>query len=80
MLAEEVIPDLVHRQPEHSNIEKAAELVRVLRVRKLAERLGLDLPDSLAGYRELVSDLFQGMIALHADAEAHAHDALLARR
>jgi len=78
MLAEEVIPDLVHRQPEHSNIEKAAELV--LRVRKLAERVGLDLPDSLAGYRELVSDLFQGMIAPHADAEAHAHDALLARR
>jgi hypothetical protein len=78
MLAEEVILDLVHRQPEHSNIEKAAELV--LRVRKLAERVGLDLPDSLAGYRELVSDLFQGMIALHADAEAHAHDALLARR
>jgi hypothetical protein len=68
------------RQPEHSNIEKAAELVRVLRVLKLAERLGLDLPDSLAGYRELVSDLFQGMIAPHADAEAHAHDALLARR
>jgi hypothetical protein len=78
MLAEEVIPDLVRRQPVRSNIEKAAELV--LRVRKLAERVGLDLPDSLAGYRELVSNLFQGMIALHADAEAHAHDALLARR
>jgi hypothetical protein len=29
MLAEEVNPDLVHRQPEHSNIEKAAELARV---------------------------------------------------
>src|SRR5262249_57475186 len=64
---------------EHSNIEKAAQFARVVRVLQLAERLGLDLPDSFAGYRELVSDLFQGM-AIHPDAEAHAQDALLARR
>ena len=43
---------------EQSNIEKAAQFARVVRVLQLAERLGLDLPDSFAGYRELVSDLF----------------------
>jgi hypothetical protein len=42
---------------EHSNIEKASQFARVVRVLKLAERLGLDLPDSFAGYRELLSDL-----------------------
>ena len=43
---------------KHSNIEKGAQFARVVRVLKLAERLGLDLPDSFAGYRELLSDLF----------------------
>ena len=43
---------------EHSNIEKGAQFARVVRVLKFAERLGLDLPDSFAGYRELVSDFF----------------------
>ena len=43
---------------EHSNIEKSAQLARMVRVLKFAERLGLDLPDSFAGYRELVSDFF----------------------
>ena len=45
-------------ETEHSNIEKATQFARVVRVLKLAERLGLDLPDSFAGYRELLSDLF----------------------
>ena len=45
-------------ETKHSNIEKAAQFARVVRVLKLAERLGLDLPDSFAGYRELLSDLF----------------------
>src|SRR5262252_10194184 len=67
------------RGTKHSNIEKAAQLARMVRVPKLAERLGLDLPDSLAGYRELVSDLFQGMMTIHPDAESHAQDALLPR-
>src|SRR5580704_10951839 len=35
--------------PKHANIEKAAQFARVVRVLKLAERLGLDLPDSFAG-------------------------------
>jgi hypothetical protein len=45
-------------ETEHSNIEKAAQFARVVRVLQLAERLGLDLPDSFASYRELLSDLF----------------------
>jgi hypothetical protein len=51
----------IDRRPgetEHSNIEKVAQLARMVRVLELAERLGLDLPDSFAGYRELVSDFF----------------------
>src|SRR6516162_7279443 len=63
---------------EHLNIEESAQLARMVRVLKFAECLGLDLPNSFAGYRELVSDFFQGM-AIHPDAEAHAQDALLAR-
>jgi hypothetical protein len=38
------------RETEHSNIEKAAQFARVVRVLKFAQRLGLDLPDSFAGY------------------------------
>jgi hypothetical protein len=51
-------PTETPRGTKHSNIEKAAQFARVVRVLKLAERLGLDLPDSFAGYRELLSDLF----------------------
>ena len=46
---------------------------------QLPERLGLDLADALAGDRELLADLFQRVIGVHADAEAHAQHALLAR-
>ena len=38
------------RGMEHSNIEKAAQFERVVRVLKFAERLGLDLPDAFAGH------------------------------
>ena len=61
-------------------VEKAAQFARVARVFELAQRLGLDLADALAGHRELLPDLFEGVIGVHADAEAHAQDALLARR
>src|SRR6266571_2015452 len=47
---------------------------------QLAQRLGLDLADALARDRELLADLFQRMVGVHADAEAHAQDTLLARR
>src|SRR5215472_10918801 len=47
---------------------------------ELAQRLGLDLADALARHRELVADLFQRVVLVNADAEAHADYTLLARR
>src|SRR5471032_631529 len=47
---------------------------------QLAQRLGLDLPDALAGDFEVLADLFQRVVGLLADAEAHAQDLLFARR
>src|SRR5436190_10248400 len=46
---------------------------------ELAQRLGLDLADALTRDRELLADLFQRVVGVHADAEAHAENALLAR-
>src|SRR5262244_111347 len=47
---------------------------------ELAQRLGLDLADALARDRELVADLFQRVVLVHAYAEAHADYTLLPRR
>ncbi len=47
---------------------------------QLAQRLRLDLADALAGDAELLADLFQRVVGVHADAEAHAQHALLAGR
>ena len=47
---------------------------------QLAQRLGLDLTDPFAGHRELLADLFQRVVGVHADAEAHPQDPLLSRR
>src|SRR5499427_3702716 len=41
---------------------------------------GLDLTDALARHREPLADLFQRVVLVNADAEAHAQYALLARR
>ena len=49
-----------------------------LRMLQLTQRLSLDLPDPLAGHRELLPDLLQRMIGVHPDAEAHPQHALLA--
>src|SRR6266436_3392001 len=46
---------------------------------QLPQRLGLNLTDALAGHRELLADFLQGVVGVHADAEAHAQDAFLAR-
>src|SRR6201995_1601417 len=47
---------------------------------QLAERLGLDLTDALAGDREALADFLERVLAAVADAEAHLDDLLLARR
>ena len=46
---------------------------------QLPQRLGLDLPDALARHRKLLANLFQSVILVHADSEAHAQHAFLAR-
>src|SRR5262249_44700571 len=61
-------------------IQEAAQLAAAARVLELPERLGLDLADALARHRELLADLFQRVVGIHADAEAHANYTLLARR
>ena len=47
---------------------------------QLAQRLGLDLANALAGHRELLADFLQRVIGVHADAEAHAEHAFLDRK
>src|SRR5579863_5779321 len=66
-------------RPRPSTVQEAAQLAAAARVLELAQGLGLDLADALAGDGELLTDLFQGVVGVHADAEAHAQDALLAR-
>jgi hypothetical protein len=61
-------------------VQKAPELPAPAWMLQLAQRLGLDLADALAGHRELLADFLQRVIGVHADAEAHAQHALLARR
>ena len=46
---------------------------------EMAQRLGFDLADALAGDRELLADFLERVVGVHADAEAHAQHAFLAR-
>ena len=68
-----------HPCPIPSIIEEAPEHPGPARVLQLPQRLGLDLADALARHRELLTDLFQRVVGVHADAEAHAQHPLLAR-
>ena len=45
-------------------------MARPFRGSKLAQRLRLNLTDTLSGDVKLLTDLFEGMLALAADAEA----------
>src|SRR4051794_22042475 len=62
-----------------SAVEEAPKLPRPARMLELAQRLRLDLADALARDGKLLADLFQRVIGVHADAEAHAEHPLLAR-
>src|SRR6476646_11582709 len=61
-------------------VQEASQLPRPARMLELAQRLGLDLADALARHRELLADLFQRVVGVHADSEAHAQHALFAWR
>src|SRR5574342_614837 len=60
-------------------LHEALEPLGARGVAQLAQRLGLDLADALAGHLEVLPHLLQGVIGLLADAEAHAQHLLLAR-
>src|SRR5215210_3504054 len=62
-----------------SVVQEASELPAPRGMLQLAQGLRLDLADALAGHRELLADLLEGVVGVHADAEAHAQHALLAR-
>ena len=47
-------------------------MVRARRMTQLSQRLGLDLPDTLAGYVELLANFFERVIGIHIDSESHA--------
>src|ERR1035441_8051859 len=53
---------------------------RTFRRAKLAQRLGFDLPDALTGDVEFLTDLFQSVLALAADAEAQPDHFFFFRR
>src|SRR5690606_31234647 len=53
-------------------VEEAAQVVAAGGVAQLAQGLGFDLPDPLAGDVELLADFFQRVVGIHVDAEAHA--------
>src|SRR6266545_1003675 len=63
-----------------SGLQEAPELLGAGRVTELAQRLGLDLPDALAGDGEVLADLLERVLAAVGQAEAQAQHLLLARR
>src|SRR5512141_2006621 len=60
--------------------QERLQLLRPRRMAELAQRLGLDLPDPLAGDVERPADFFEGVLGAVADAEPHLQDLLLPRR
>src|SRR5688500_1760390 len=68
------------RQSDASTFRESLELARTSRMAKLLQRFGLDLPDPFPRDAEFLADLLQRMLRHAADAEAHAQNALLARR
>src|SRR6476620_8880255 len=60
-------PAVVALKAEKSVVEERAEFPRSARMLELAQGLGLDLFDALAGHRELLADLFQSVVGVHAD-------------
>src|SRR5713101_9191619 len=65
--------------PRRSVVTEAPKRPAPRRMLQLAQGLSLDLADAFAGDRELLADLFERMVGVHADAEAHAQHPLLAR-
>ena len=63
-----------------SRSEQSSQMARPFWRPKLAQGLGFDLTDALAGDIEFLADLLQSVLALAADAEAQPDHFLLFRR
>src|SRR3984893_6927821 len=63
-----------------SRLQEAPELLGARGMPELAERLGLDLPDALAGDREVLADLFQRVLAAVRQAEPRTQNLFVRRR
>src|SRR3546814_4233693 len=61
-------------------VEERTQVVRAARMAQLAQRLGLDLANALAGDVELLADFFERVVGVHVDAEAHPQHLGLTRR
>ena len=55
-------------------VEEGAQVFAAGRVAQLAQGLGFDLADTLAGDVELLAHFLEGVVGVHVDAEAHAQD------
>src|SRR5215469_15213377 len=62
------------------SIHKRFQFPRPRGMAKLAQGLGFDLADTLAGDRERLADLFQGMLGAVFQTKPHLDDFLFARR
>src|SRR5216684_830747 len=60
------------RPVDCSGVREAAQPLAARGVAQLAQRLGLDLADALAGDREVLAHFLQRVVGLLADSEAHA--------
>src|SRR4029453_4563959 len=63
-----------------SRLQEAPELLGPRGGPQLAQRLGLDLPDALAGDREVLADFLERGLPAVGEPEAEAHPLLFARR
>src|SRR5438067_13832512 len=61
-------------------LEKASQLFASRRMPQLPQRLRFDLPNALTGHVELLAHLFERVVGIHFDAEAHAQHFRFARR
>src|SRR5580704_4447418 len=62
------------------SLEKCPELAAARRMPELAQRLGFDLTDALAGDGEALADLFERVLAAVPNPEPHLDHLLFARR
>src|SRR5207245_10306345 len=62
-----------------TSVEEGAQPVTAAGMPEFAQRLGFDLPDTLARYREVLANFFERVFAAILQAEAHLDDLLFAR-